>query len=155
MKSLACLSLFAAAFTGSILAQSRTSPVLDKLEAEFVTAFNAKDAAKLASFYAEDGVLMPPGGPTIKGRAAIEAVFKKGFEANPGTMKLAAIESEIDAGRGYSLGTYTLTVSHGTSVTPTRVGGSGTQVSNHKFMAIYKRVGNDWKVAYGIQNSDR
>jgi ketosteroid isomerase-like protein len=46
--------------TGVVHGQGKTDPTLNKLAAEFEAAFNAKDAAKIASFYAEDGVAMPP-----------------------------------------------------------------------------------------------
>jgi ketosteroid isomerase-like protein len=36
-----------------------------------LAAFNAKDAAKVATFYTTDGVLMPPDESLVKGRAAI------------------------------------------------------------------------------------
>ena len=49
-----------AAYVGVGQSQGKTDPTLDKLAKEFMTAFNAKDAAKVASFYAEDAVVMPP-----------------------------------------------------------------------------------------------
>ena len=45
--------------------QGKTDPTLDKLAQEFAAAFNAKDAAKVASFYTEDAVLMPPNRPMV------------------------------------------------------------------------------------------
>ena len=62
--------------------QGNTSPVIDKLLAEFVDAYNKKDTAKVASLYAEDGVLMPSNAPMVR-RTAIEAVFKKQFRGQP------------------------------------------------------------------------
>ena len=136
-------------------AQAKTAPILDKLEAEFVAAFNAKDAAKVASFYAEDAILMPPGAPLVKGRAAIQAFYGKAFAANVGTVKLSRLESEITGAGGFAAGTYTLTVAKGTSMTLTGVGGSGTQVSNHKYLTIFKSIGKEWKIAFDMQNADQ
>ena len=42
---------------------------------EFETAFNAKDAAKVAMFYPGESVLLPPNAPTIRGREAIEKFY--------------------------------------------------------------------------------
>ncbi len=62
--------------TGVIHAQGKTDPTLNKLTAEFEAAFNSKDAAKVASLYAEDAVAMPPNRPMVKGRSAIEAQLR-------------------------------------------------------------------------------
>ena len=64
--------LIAASMIVTLLAQfartqARTDPALDKLAVEFEAAFKAKDAAKVASFYAEDAVMMPPNEPTLRG----------------------------------------------------------------------------------------
>jgi uncharacterized protein (TIGR02246 family) len=125
-------------------AQGTTSPVLDKLMAEFVAAFNAKDTAALASFYAEDAVWMPPNAPMIKGRSALEAAFKKQF-AGPGVLKLTWTASEIAGTRAFSAGTYTVTIP---------VDGGGSLTFAAKYLTVFKRVGNDWKIAFDMQNAD-
>ncbi len=141
-------------------AQAPTAAVLDRLLAEFVVAFNAKDAAKVASFYAEDGVLMPPGAPLIKGRTAIEAVLRKQFEQS-GVLKLSSFASEVVGNRAFAAGTFTVTVSRGVAV-PERIlqgtvrpgVGTASQVVAAKFLTVFKQVGNDWKIAYDMQNAD-
>ena len=45
---------------------------------EFDAAGKAKSPSRLAALFAEDGTLLPPGMPLIKGRANIEA-FWDGF----------------------------------------------------------------------------
>lgn len=142
------------AFAVPSYGQTATSPVLDKLMAEFVVAFNAKDAARLASFYAEDGVLMPPDAPLVKGRGAIEAVVKQ-LLASPSVLKLSPMESEIVGNRGYSAGTYTVTIPQGSSLALTGVGGSGSVLIPAKYLTVFKRVGNDWKIAYDMQNASQ
>jgi uncharacterized protein (TIGR02246 family) len=135
--------------------QRRTVPALDALLADLVTAFNARDFAKLASFYADDAVWMPPDTPMIRGRANIEATFKKAFERT-GVLKLTVSESEVADARAVAMGTYTVTISLGTpaSVTGAR-GGGGTLVFPAKFLTVFKRIGNDWKIAYDMQNADQ
>ena len=163
MKSLLALSLVLVSAV-PFHAQGQTSPVLDKLMAEFVAAYNNKDAAKVASFYAEDGVLMPPGAPTIRGRANIEAVFKQQFEQR-GVLKLSSSDSEIAGATAFAAGSFTVTISRGVSV-PTSIvdvdgrgrtsPGVGTelQVLAAKYLTVFKRVGSDWKIAYDMQNAD-
>lgn len=140
--------------------QGATAPALDKLLSEFVAAYNAKDPAKLASLYAEDGVLMPPGTPMIHGRSNIEAVFKKQFEQSR-TLKLSPTDSAIAGALAFAAGTFTVTISRGVAVptsivrgTPAGVG-TESQVFAAKYLTVFKRVGNDWKIAYDMQNADQ
>ena len=42
---------------------------------EFETAFNTKDAVKVATFYPGEGVVMPPNAPTIRGREEIQKFY--------------------------------------------------------------------------------
>src|SRR5262249_47860253 len=71
----------------------KTDDALEKLRNEFVLAFNAKDAARVASFYTEDAIAMPPNEPMITGRSNIEASFKTAFDRNIGSIALQSIES--------------------------------------------------------------
>jgi uncharacterized protein (TIGR02246 family) len=121
--------------------QGKTNPALNKLAAEFEAAFNAKDAAKVASFYAEDGVAMPPNRPMVKGRSAIEAQLKADMQKQPVTLKLSPFESAIAANRAYEAGTVAVTLPDGRTV-------------NDKYLVVYKLVGGEWKIAYDIWNSD-
>jgi uncharacterized protein (TIGR02246 family) len=47
---------------------------------DYLEAFNASDAARVASHWAEDGVHQPPMGPEIRGRAALEKFYRQSFE---------------------------------------------------------------------------
>ena len=155
MKFIATLVLAALAITNNIYGQASRAPVLDKLLADFETAFNAKDAAKLASFYAEDAVLMPPGSPLVKGRAAIQAAFTT-MLARGGVVKFnPPLESEIVGSRAFVAGTYTLTIPAGRPLPLTKPSESGPQIFAAKYLTVFKRVGNDWKIAYDMQNSDQ
>ena len=53
-------------------AQTANSPLLE-LSKQFNVAMKARDAAKVASFYAEDAVSLPPNQQPVRGRQAIEA----------------------------------------------------------------------------------
>src|SRR6478735_4748941 len=152
---LAFAVLLVGIITTSGNAQGTTSPVLNKLEAEFSTAFNSKDAGKLAALYAPDAVWMPPNQRLIQGRAQIEAAFRKMFAGQAGTLNLSPIESAINGPSGFSAGTYTLIVPGGTNMMLTGVGGSGSTTISAKYLTVFKRVGADWKIAYDMQNADQ
>ena len=139
-----------------VSAQAKTAPPIDKFDAEFMAAFNAKDAAKVASFYTEDAVFMPPNKPIARGRSAIEAHFKQAFTTQGvSSLKMTPIESRISANDAFEAGTAIVTISRGTSLTLTGVGGNGSQTQNEKFVTILRKVGGQWKIAYDIFNSDQ
>jgi uncharacterized protein (TIGR02246 family) len=147
MRKLAVLvAVAAAAFTGPMRAQGKTEPALDKLAAEFSATFNAKDAAKLASFYTEDASLMPPNQPMVKGRPNIEAYWKGAFEQGLTNLQLKPFESVISGNQAFEAGIATVTLKSG--------GGSKPVTDTAKYVVIFKRANDTWKMAYDIFNSD-
>jgi uncharacterized protein (TIGR02246 family) len=63
-----------------LLAQAR--PTIEAANADWVPAMKRKDAKAIASFYAEDGVLVTPNGKALQGREAVEASYAKGMSAS-------------------------------------------------------------------------
>src|SRR5215472_5680946 len=53
---------------------------ITKLIQEFATAYNAKDAGKVATLFAGSAVLMPPNASTLRGTEAIRGYFENRFE---------------------------------------------------------------------------
>jgi uncharacterized protein (TIGR02246 family) len=153
--TIAALAMLGIAVGMASRAQGKTDPTLDKLNAEFVAAFNAKDAAKLASFYTEDGTLMPPNQPMVKGRPNIEAYWRGAFEQGVAGLQLRPIESAIAGAQGFEVGTATVTLkTGGTPTTPGGVGGGGVVTDTAKYVVVFKRTAEGWKMAYDIYNSD-
>lgn len=84
---------------------------------------------------------MPPNGPMVKGRTAIQARLKEDMQKSPVTLKLTPIESAISGDQAYEAGTSAITLPDG-------------RTQNEKYLVVYKRVGGEWKVAFDIWNSD-
>jgi hypothetical protein len=82
---------------------------------------------------------MRPNAPIIKGRSVLEAAFKKQF-AGPTVLKLTPMESQIAGTHGFSAGTYTVTIPVGDT----------SQTFAAKYLTVFKRVGNDWQIAYDM-----
>jgi ketosteroid isomerase-like protein len=122
-------------------AQGKRDPTLDRLASEFAAAFTARDSAKVASFYADDAVVMPPNQQMVRGREKIEAYYKNGFATSSGTLRLQPIESAVVGLRGFEVGTSSLSV-------------SGKAESAGKYVVIYGRVKDQWKIVYDIFNDD-
>ena len=97
MKKVSIAVVVAAVLVVTVVVQgqSKTDPMLNKMATEWAAAYNAKDAAKLAGFYAEDAVYMPPNQPMAKGRAAIEAHFKQEFQQGFTNMQLTPMEQGV------------------------------------------------------------
>jgi uncharacterized protein (TIGR02246 family) len=126
------------ALASSASAQTSNSPLLE-LSKQFGVAMKARDAAKVASFYAEDAVTMSPNEQPVKGRNAIEADLRKMFQNFPDAEVTGTpIASEIAGDLGYV---------HGQFVT---VGKTG-QFKGH-YVEVWKRVNGEWKILYDIWN---
>lgn len=122
---------------------------IQQLLTDFEAAFNAKDAATLASFYAADAVLMPQGAPVVKGQPAIRSTLM-GLVARGGVLKFnAPLTIEVTGDRAFAAGTYTVTVS-----VPQATGGTAPLTIPAKYLTVFTRVGNQWKIVYDMQNAD-
>ena len=75
----ACLTALLIATVAEDADKPPTDPALHKLAAAFAEAFNAKDAARVASFYADDAIVMPPDQTMIRGHRNVEAYYVRGF----------------------------------------------------------------------------
>ena len=106
----------------------------------------AKDAGGIAQLYAEDGAVMPPNAPISKGHAAIEQTWAS-MMRTPG-FDLTFVPEEITVSSSGDLaldrGTYRLAFDS--------AGKSQTDIG--KYVVVWRKVGNDWKAAADIFNSD-
>ena len=106
----------------------------------------AKDAAGIAELYAEDGAVMPPNAPIGKGRAAIQKTWASMMNT-PGfnlTFKPDQIVLSSSGDLALDRGTYQLTIAP-----------SGkTQNDTGKYVVVWRKIGNEWKAAADIFNSD-
>ena len=53
---------------------------IDEMIQDYLRAFNAGDYKRVASYWAEDGVHLPPMGPEVRGRAALEEFYRQSSE---------------------------------------------------------------------------
>ncbi|MGY1636636.1 YybH family protein [Geodermatophilus sp. SYSU D00742] len=116
---------------------------IDALNATFVKAMEAGDAAMMASVYAPDARLLPPGSPVVEGSAAIEQFWRGLLEQGPlgGALKTVSLEELGDV--AVEEGQYEM-----------RAG--GTVVDVGKYVVVHRRQPDgSWKWARDIFNSDQ
>lgn len=126
----------------------RDRVALDKLRADFASAFNATDPVAVANLYSMDAVLMPEGEPTAVGRAAIQQYFQDGF--NQFTIKATLTSQEFSfmgTDWAFDRGTYSLTI------TP-KTGGNPTS-QQYRYITLLHRESDGWKTKRDIYNSSK
>jgi uncharacterized protein (TIGR02246 family) len=118
------------------------------LDASWTKAAGQKDAPATAAYYAENGVLLPPNSPIVKGRAKIQEVWAS-FMGKPGFM-LHFDPTQIVVSRSkdlaYDIGTYELTINDDHGQPMHEVG---------KYLVTWKKDKGSWKVMADMFSADK
>jgi len=101
----------------------------------WVSAFNAKQSDKIATFYTDDAVLIDYSGAT-NGKAAIGDTFKKAIDSGATGLTVNSSHSEESANLGYDTGSFTENIPQG---------GATQQIEGHYIVAL-KKVGGKWLI---------
>jgi uncharacterized protein (TIGR02246 family) len=141
MRRTTLVLAFAAGLVGPVLAQQGE---IEAVNAKWIDFFNKGDFAGLASLYTEDATAFPPGSGLVKGRPGIEALWKSMAEkvADPHLTTLDVKALGPSAAR--EIGTFSLTTK-----------GSPPQQVTGKYLVVWEKVGNDWRLAADIWNDGR
>ena len=109
----------------------------------------AKDADKIAAHYADDAVLMVPGGPPSSGAAAIAAAVKPMTSDPAMALKFKANKVEVakSGDVGYTQGSYTLTLTD--PQTKQVINDHGSYVTTYR-----KQADGSWKAVADIATSE-
>jgi uncharacterized protein (TIGR02246 family) len=105
---------------------------IQKAITEFENAANAKSGSKLASYYAEDATLLPPGSAMIKGRADIQNFWQGFLDAGAADPKLRTTFVESSGNLAYELGTWD-------AIVP-KPDGTGTARTSGKYLVVWKHM---------------
>ncbi|HWR13867.1 MAG TPA: DUF4440 domain-containing protein [Terriglobales bacterium] len=87
--------------TSAALAQS-SEESLKALIQSYADTYARKDAKGLSELYADDGLLLPPNRPMIKGRDAIADFWKN----SGGKLTLTPVLIRVEGNVGYVIGTF-------------------------------------------------
>jgi uncharacterized protein (TIGR02246 family) len=117
---------------------------IEAVNAKWIDFFNKGDFAGIASLYTEDASAFPPGTAIVRGRAAIELMWK-GMAEQVSDPKLATLDVKaLGPSAAREIGTFGMKTK---GPTPQEVTG--------KYVVIWEKIGADWKVAVDIWNEGK
>ena len=122
---------------------------IQDLETQWNQDYVAKDAAKLVDHYADDAVLIAPGGPPAVGKDAIQKEMTQ-FVSDPALalqFHAAKVEVAKSGDIGYTEGSYTLTVTDPQTRQP--INDHGSYVTTYR-----KQPDGSWKAVADIASSE-
>jgi ketosteroid isomerase-like protein len=117
---------------------------IEALNVKWTELFNKGDFAGIASLYTTDAIAFPPGSAMVQGGAASGAMWKSTAEqvSDPKLTTLDVKPLGLSAAR--EIGTFSLKTK---GPTPQEVTG--------KYVVVWEKVGNDWKLAADIWNDGK
>jgi uncharacterized protein (TIGR02246 family) len=138
------LAIVTSLFTLAVPAFAQDSGHIQMLSDQFSDAFNRGDAATIGTMYTEEAVVLPAGSPLVRGRDAIQAFWKKAAEQLDG-MRLTTIDVQpLGNEAAREIGTFVL-----------KTKGQTPQPIDGKYVVIWQKQGNDWKLSTDIWNANK
>lgn len=108
----------------------------------FMSAFEQGDAAGVAALYTDDGQVLPPGSNIVSGKEGIEAFWSAVMEMGVKRVELTTLELDQQ-------GDTAIDVGHAGLYTE-----AGDKIDELKFLVVWKREGQQWKLHRDIRNSN-
>jgi uncharacterized protein (TIGR02246 family) len=114
---------------------------------EWSAAVKAQDVARLTAMVTEDVVFLPPGFPPIKGREAVEAMYRTFFPQFSSVLQTVSIEEVGVSGEwAFVWGT------EATVLTP-RTGGPPIEMLGKGMSILRRQPDGTWRFARAINNA--
>jgi len=142
---LVALAILAAAAGGYLAGARDQRQALLETDRNFDAATAKGGAPAWASFFAEDGMMLPAGGDPISGREAIQKTMTGAFSTPGFSLRWEPKDAAASGDLGYTHGVYR----------SMRNGADGKPVTSYgKYVTIWKRQpGGAWKAIIDIGNS--
>jgi uncharacterized protein (TIGR02246 family) len=141
MHRVLLMVVFVAALIVPALAQKAE---IEAVNAKWVDFFNKGDFAGVASLYTDDAAAFPPGAGIVKGRDAIGAMWK-GLAEQVSDPKVTTLEvKSLGPSAAREIGTVSLKTKE---AKPKEITG--------KYVVVWEKVGDDWKLAADIWNDGK
>jgi uncharacterized protein (TIGR02246 family) len=138
----AVLSVFAGGGGASALAagvtQRRLMQVATELGRRYDTTYGMRNPAAMAMVYADDGVLISPAGPIVRGRKALEAYYAKRFASGARDHQIKVLEVHVMGDGGYGINAFSVMVPQE----------GGTMREEHgTIVAVYQHDPDAWRMS--------
>ena len=142
MRRFTLLALCFGLLTTPALAQ--TTAQIQKLNDQWMAAFNKGDAAAVAAMYTIDAYVLPDGKEMVKGRSAIEALWKQQM-AGATVEKITTLDVKpLGGNAAREIGTATMK----TKAQP-------PQDVVIKYAVVWQKEGGQWKLLQDIWNMNK
>ncbi len=115
---------------------------VEATNAQFMEAFSQGDATAVAACYTEDAQFLAPNSEIVSGQEAVQGAIQGLIDAGIKGLRLEATEVEGHGDTAHEVGTFTL------------MGEDGQTIDEGKYIVIWKKVGNEWKLHRDIFNSN-
>jgi len=122
---------------------------IDGIRAAWQAAYNAGDAAQLASLYESDAVSMPSYSPAITGAAAVQAQMETEMAQMHGQISATGVDTMVMGDWAVHRGTFSMTM-------PAMGEGAEPMTENGKYIVVlHRQADGSWKIAYEMSNADQ
>lgn len=133
------------ACAGSASAAGSDEAAIRAQTTDFMKAYNGGDAKAVTALYADDALILPPGSPGVKGRAAILAFFTKDIADTKAAGATLVVDGKTDVGvagnTGWESGTFKVVV-------------KGATVDTGKFLSVSHKKNGKWLYYRDTWNMD-
>jgi len=114
---------------------------IDAVNAKWIELFNKGDFAGVGALYTADAIALPPGSAMVRGNAAIGTMWK-GMAEQVEDPRLVALDVKpLGSSAAREIGTFSL-----------KTKGPNPKDVTGKYLVVWEKVGNDWKLAADIWN---
>ena len=138
------IALTIAVLAGLIAPALAQKAEIDAVNAKWMKLFSKGDFAGVAQLYTEDAIALPPGASMVKGRAAIQEMWKSMAEQVTDLRVTAVDVKAIGPSAAREIGTFSL-----------KTMGPPPQEGTGKYVVVWEKVGSDWKLATDIWNDGK
>jgi uncharacterized protein (TIGR02246 family) len=141
--SLFVLPLMAAATVCWAEDTSAVRAAIEQAGVRFSEAYATGDAKAVAAFYTEEAIAFPPGGEMVKGREAIQRMWQSTMDSGVTSLSFTVVDVGTSGDLAHETGTALLNI-HAQGKDPT--------TASVKYVVVWKRQGDDWKLHRDIWN---
>lgn len=128
----------------AVVAIGSAGDVLSEVRMGWVSAYNAADAERLASYFGSEAVLLPPGGPPVSGRAAVRSYIQTFFGGEAAVLEVLEGEVRFIGNLAVERAVYAARTGNG----PEASARAGKYV-----MVWQKQVGDSWTIVWDMWNA--